>query len=111
MIEFHCWYCNRRHTAPKGRVGERITCGCQYPLRVPKRSGGACRIKTGLDRFVEAAVYGGGGGLLGFALGFVLLSFGGDYLPLLSIPILARSSTLLLFLTTPYVRPGGIGMV
>lgn len=32
-----------------------------------------------------------------------------DWLLLAIIPMLARTSTLLLFLTTPYVRPGGLG--
>jgi len=32
-----------------------------------------------------------------------------DWLPLVIIPMLARSAMPLLFLTTPYVRPGGIG--
>jgi hypothetical protein len=82
VIEFRCWYCNRRHMAPKSRIGERITCACQYPLRVPARNGGACRIKTGVDRFLEAAVYGGGGGLIGFCLGVLVLGIGGDLLRL-----------------------------
>jgi hypothetical protein len=68
MIEFRCWYCNRRHTAPKSRVGERIVCGCQYPLRVPKRSGGSCRVKTLVDWLVEIVVYGGAGGAVGFCV-------------------------------------------
>ena len=33
----------------------------------------------------------------------------GDYLPLILAPILARTALPLLFLTTPYVRPGGLG--
>jgi len=39
-----------------------------------------------------------------------LHALGRDRWPLLAaIPMLARTTTLLLFLTTPYVRPGGIG--
>jgi hypothetical protein len=30
-------------------------------LRVPKRNGGYCRVKTLVDWMVEAVVYGGGG--------------------------------------------------
>jgi adenosylcobinamide-GDP ribazoletransferase len=33
----------------------------------------------------------------------------GDYLPLILAPFLARTALPLLFLTTPYVRPGGLG--
>ena len=90
MIEFRCWYCNRRYSMPERRVGERIICACQYALRVPKRGGGACRIKTPVDRLVETVVYGGGGGLLGFGLALLLLSFGGGYLLLVlyrSLPV------------------------
>ena len=72
MIEFRCWYCNRCHKAPKDRVGERITCHCGYPLRVPRRSGGKCRIKTPLDWLVQAVVYGGAGGLFGLGLDALL---------------------------------------
>src|SRR5205085_1398270 len=72
MIAFRCWYCNRAYTLPEARSGERILCTCKNPLRIPKRSGGNCRIKTLVDRLVEAVVYGGGGGLLGFGLGALI---------------------------------------
>jgi hypothetical protein len=73
MIEFRCWYCNRRHRAPEARIGERRACNCSHKLRVPKRSGGNCRVKTITDRLVEAVVYGGGGALLGLGLALVVL--------------------------------------
>ena len=39
-----------------------------------KRNGGNCRIKTPLDWFMEAVLYGGGGGLLGLGLALVIMS-------------------------------------
>jgi hypothetical protein len=74
MILFRCWYCHKRYTMPERRVGERFACTCKYPLRVPKRNGGACRVKTLTDWLVEAVVYGGGGALLGFGLAVLILS-------------------------------------
>ena len=46
--------------------------------------------------------------LLKFAALVALLE-AGDYLPLILAPFLARTALPLLFLTTPYVRPGGLG--
>ena len=43
-------------------------------IRVPRRSGGNCRVKTLVDRLVEAVVCGGGGALLGFCLAILILS-------------------------------------
>jgi hypothetical protein len=97
MIEFHCWYCNRRHSMPESRIGGRITCSCQYPLCVPKRSGGKCRVKTLVDWLVQAAAYGVGGGLLGCGLALLLLTFGGGFLVLVSYRWLCRC----------HVVPGG----
>ncbi len=74
MIPFRCWYCNRRHAKPEQQVGQRFTCSCQRRLRVPKRSGGNCRVRAAVDWLVEALVYGGGGALLGFGLAVVILS-------------------------------------
>lgn len=61
MIEFRCWYCSRRFVKSEKRIGERFTCNCRRMLRVPKRNGGYCRVKTLVDWMVEAVVYGGGG--------------------------------------------------
>jgi hypothetical protein len=74
MIQFRCWYCNKRYAVPEKRVGERLTCTCKYALRVPQRSGGNSRSKTAVDWLVEAVVYGGGGGLLGLGLAILILS-------------------------------------
>jgi hypothetical protein len=74
MIQFCCWYCNKRYALPKQRVGERLTCTCQRLLRVPARSGGYSRVKTAADWLVEVAVYGVGGALLGAGLGTFFLS-------------------------------------
>jgi hypothetical protein len=71
MIEFRCWYCNRRFAKSEKRIGERFTCNCKRMLRVPKRNGGNCRVKTPVDWIVESVVYGGGGAFLGF--GFAVL--------------------------------------
>src|SRR5262249_26066119 len=74
MIQFRCWYCSRRYSKPEQQVGQRFRCSCERLLRVPKRSGGGCRVKTAVDWLVEALVYGGGGALLGFGLALVILS-------------------------------------
>jgi hypothetical protein len=74
MIEFRCWYCNKRYRMAEERVGEQFNCSCQSRLRVPRRSGGRCRVKSLSDWLVEAVVYGGGGALLGFGLAALILS-------------------------------------
>jgi LSD1 subclass zinc finger protein len=75
MISFRCWYCNRAFSVREDRAGERFPCGgCKHLLRVPPRSGGASRVKTALDRLIEAVVYGGGGALLGLGLGLFILA-------------------------------------
>jgi hypothetical protein len=74
MIQFRCWYCNRRYLKSEEQTGQCFPCSCKHPLRVPKHNDGNCRVKNGTDRLVEAVVYGGGGGLLGFGLGVVILS-------------------------------------
>lgn len=66
MIDFRCWYCNRRYAVPEKRIGQQIACTCQRRLRVPRRSGGSSRVRSLADWCVEILVYGGGGGLLGF---------------------------------------------
>ena len=64
MIEFRCWYCNRKHSMPHKKVGKEFGCSCGSKLRVPRYSGGKCRVKTSADWAVEAIVYGGGGALI-----------------------------------------------
>jgi hypothetical protein len=74
MIRFRCWYCNRKYAVPECRAGQRITCNCQHLLRLPKRSGGSCKVKTLTDWLIEAVVYGGGGAGLGFLLSLAILT-------------------------------------
>jgi hypothetical protein len=74
MIRFRCWYCNKKYAVAEDRVGQRITCTCQRPLRIPKRNGDPCRVKTLTDWLIEAVVYGGGGALLGLGLSLLILS-------------------------------------
>jgi hypothetical protein len=74
MIRFRCWYCNKSYAVTEHRIAERITCTCERPLRVPKRSGGTCRVKTLVDWLVEVVVYGIGGALLGLGLALLILS-------------------------------------
>jgi hypothetical protein len=73
MIEFRCWYCNKRYVKREERFGERFTCSCEHLLRVPKRSGGNCRVKTPVDWLVETVVYGGGGAAVGFGLAVLII--------------------------------------
>ena len=81
-IEFRCWYCNRKHTMPLKGIGKTIRCSCSNELRVPRYSGGKCRVKTMADWAVEAVVYGGGGAFLcggiGFLLAAVIIDVGRD---------------------------------
>src|SRR5436190_16577221 len=74
MIQFRCWKCHRKYAKAAAAAGERFICTCENILRVPKRSGGNCRVKTMTDRLVEAFVCGGGGALLGFGLAVVIMS-------------------------------------
>ncbi len=74
MIDFRCWYCNKRLRLADERAGERLVCTCRQRLRVPRKSGGSSRDKTLADRGIELLVYGGGGALLGLLLAIVILS-------------------------------------
>jgi hypothetical protein len=74
MITFRCWYCGRRYAVGENRIGERLACGCNHELRVPKRSGGRCQVRRPLDWVVESVVYGGGGALLGFGLALLIVA-------------------------------------
>jgi hypothetical protein len=73
-IDFRCWYCNKRYTKPEAQIGTRFRCTCEHTLKVPRRSGGRCRVKTPLDWLVEVVVYGGGCALLGSGLGLMIAS-------------------------------------
>ena len=61
MIQFRCWFCNKRYAVTDQRAGERLTCTCKRLLRVPRQDGGNSRARTWTDWIVEALVYGGGG--------------------------------------------------
>ena len=74
MVEFRCWYCNRKHAMPQKGIGKTIHCSCGSRLRVPRYSGGKCRIKTLADWAVEAVVYGGGGALICGGLAFLFIA-------------------------------------
>ena len=73
-IQFRCWYCNRKHTMPYKKIGKQFRCACSNELRVPRYSGGNCRVKTLADWAIESAIYGGGGALLGTGLALLLLA-------------------------------------
>jgi hypothetical protein len=74
MIQFRCWHCHRLYRVADYRVGERITCTCQRPVRVPKRRGGSSRVRRIGDWFIEIVLCGGGGALLGACLAVVIIS-------------------------------------
>jgi hypothetical protein len=74
MIQFRCWYCNKRYTVKEQRIGERLTCTCNNTLRIPRRNDGNCRVRTPVDWLVETVVYGGAGGVLGLGLALLILS-------------------------------------
>jgi hypothetical protein len=74
MIQFRCWYCNKHFSRPATSVGQRFNFGCNHFVRVPRADFGNSRAKTLSDWVIEAVVYGGGGGLLGFGLGVVLVA-------------------------------------
>jgi hypothetical protein len=74
MIQFRCWYCNRRFAKSEDQIGQSLVCSCKQRLRVPKKSGGSSRNRTVGEWAIEFAVYGGGGGILGFFLAIVILS-------------------------------------
>jgi hypothetical protein len=74
VITFRCWYCGRRYAVAESRTGERLACSCKHDLKVPKRSGGRCKVRRPVDWLVESVVYGGGGALLGFGLGLLIVA-------------------------------------
>ncbi|OWK43806.1 hypothetical protein [Fimbriiglobus ruber] len=68
MIDFRCWYCNKRYFKQEAQIRSRFRCSCEHILKVPRQSGGYCRVRRPIDWLVEIVVYGGGGALLGFFL-------------------------------------------
>lgn len=89
MIDFRCWYCDRRYSLPETQRGEKLQCrACQANMRVPAESGGNSRHRTLADRMIEFAIYGSGGAVLGFLLAWVLISrvyWYGDLWPALAV--------------------------
>jgi hypothetical protein len=73
-VIYRCPSCGKRSTVPEARSGERVTCACKERLRIPKKSGDAWKDKRLVDRLVEFAVYGVGGGLLGFLFALFVLT-------------------------------------
>ena len=74
MIQFRCWFCDKRFALSEQRAGERFSCSCKRLLRVPRRSGGNSRARTLTDWLAEGFVYGGGGALLGLGLALLIIS-------------------------------------
>jgi hypothetical protein len=72
MIDFRCWYCNKRHQFPREKIGHRFKCSCAYRLRVPGKSGGNCRTLSLLDLFLERIVYALGGAFIGLFVALAL---------------------------------------
>jgi hypothetical protein len=110
-IQFRCWYCHRRYSVPEQRIGQEITCSCQRRLRVPRKSGGACRIKTALDWVIEIVVYGGGGALLGFGLAVLVVSQVGRRMLFLDITWFLVLPTLIGFLVGALGGERGINWI
>jgi cell division protein FtsX len=54
------------------RQNQRYDCSCGRTLKIPKRSGGSSRAWTATDYLVECFVYGGGGAIIGCALGVLI---------------------------------------
>jgi hypothetical protein len=73
-IRFRCWKCHHKYVVASQRIGKQITCTCGETIRVPKRDGGKCRIKTPLDWIIEFVLCAGGGAAIGFVLGMLIVS-------------------------------------
>jgi hypothetical protein len=74
MIQFRCPSCGKRYAKAEAQAGQRFTCACQETLCVPRKPGQSPLYRSLGDRALLFAIYGGGGGLLGFLLGVVILS-------------------------------------
>jgi hypothetical protein len=79
MIQFRCWYCRKLYSVANYRVGERLTCTCTRPVRIPKNSGGSSRVRTIGDWLIEVILCGGGGAVLGACLGVFIISRVGGF--------------------------------
>jgi hypothetical protein len=65
-VRFRCWKCRHRFSVARNRVGDKLQCDCGEDVSVPAFDHGNCRVRTSLDRLVEALLCGGGCALLGF---------------------------------------------
>lgn len=68
MIEFRCWYCNKKYLVPEDRIGQRRRCRCGRRIKVPRYDGGSSRARTLGEWLIEAGIYGGGLSLLCMAV-------------------------------------------
>lgn len=111
MIDFRCWYCDRHYRVAEGRIGNRFACSCGRDLRVPKKSGGKCRVKTLADWVVEALVYGGGGAFLGLGLGLMMLKYLFPFDDWIVTSVVLGSSTTMGFLAGLFGGEQGVNWV
>ena len=74
MIQFRCWYCNKKYAVNSQHIGESITCTCTSTCAAPSAAAADARVKTPVDFLVEIVVYGLGGAFLGFGLAVLILS-------------------------------------
>ena len=65
-VRFRCWKCRHRFGVARSQVGRTLQCDCGENVRVPSVDHGNCRVRTILDRLIEALLCGGGCALLGF---------------------------------------------
>jgi hypothetical protein len=65
-VRFRCWKCRHRFSVARNRVGDKLQCDCGEDVRVPDGDHGNCRVRTLLDRLIEAILCGGGCALIGF---------------------------------------------
>ena len=65
-VRFRCWKCRHRFSVARNRVGAKLQCDCGEDVRVPSCDHGNCRVRTIVDRLVEAVLCGGGCALIGF---------------------------------------------
>ena len=73
MIQFRCWYCNRRFARPEADARKQFLCTCGRPAKVPRRSGGSSKVRSPGDWVAEFLVYGGVGAGAGFVIGWTIL--------------------------------------
>jgi len=81
-VRFRCWKCRHRFSVARNRIGAKLQCDCGEDVRVPGCDHGNCRVRTLVDRLIEAVLCGGGCALLGFlAVGYAFPFAGLRLLP------------------------------